>query len=273
MWCASRIATAVVEPGRHFDLAVALLVALTGAGCAAGTPKATPLPPVSEIPRAEEEPKVAENPVAAPKPPSYVVIEEGGPVDDGATDQNLAAAARAERERRATAAPPVAVIDDKNLAEHGKGQKLTVVAETPTTPTAASADRAAAAEQDEAYWRRRGLEIRQRWRDAVDRSVRLQSESESLRRRFYSADDPYVRDGQIKPEWDRTLDELQRSRREAETSVSELERFLDDGRRAGALPGWLREGAEIEPRPVPIESPSAEPREPVEAQEPPADPA
>ena len=28
---------------------------------------------------------------------------------------------------------------------------------------------------------------------------------------------------------------------------AELEAFLEEGRRAGALPGWLREGAEQEP--------------------------
>ncbi len=48
----------------------------------------------------------------------------------------------------------------------------------------------------------------------------------------------------------------------------DLERFLDEGRQAGAYPGWLREGADLEPVRTPTPAPNAEPSEPVEAPEP-----
>lgn len=259
-------------PRRLLALALALLPASFAVGCASTVPDATPLPPVTEVAKPTEEPRTGESPVAAPKPPAVVVIDEGGLPPDQAP-RTLAEAAKEEKERRAHASKPVAVLDNKSLAEHGKDQKLTV-AEGVSTPANAGEDATedGATVRDEAYWRNRGLEIRKRWRSSADRITELQGEAEGLRRRFYAADDPYVRDNQIKPEWDRVLDELDSSRREAERSAEELERFLDEGRRDGALPGWLREGVELEPAEKPLKSPSAEPGEPVEATEPPADP-
>lgn len=259
-------------PRRLLALALTLLPASFAVGCVSTVPDATPLPPVSEVPKPTEEPRTGESPVAAPKPPAVVVIDEGGLPPDQ-TPRTLAEAARAEKERRAQASKPVVVLDNKSLAAHGKDQKLTVAEGVPTPAGAGdAATEGAATVRDETYWRHRGLEIRKQWRASADRITELQSEAEGLRRRFYAADDPYVRDNQIKPEWDRVLDELDSSRREAERSAEELEQFLDEGRRDGALPGWLREGVELEPAGKPLKSPSAEPGEPVEATEPPADP-
>ena len=68
--------------------------------------------------------------------------------------------------------------------------------------------------KDEVYWRSRVLAIRLRWRKAADRIKQLESDVSEWRRRFYSQDDPYVRDSQIKPAWDRALDELRDNRAE-----------------------------------------------------------
>jgi hypothetical protein len=56
-----------------------------------------------------------------------------------------------------------------------------------------------------------------------------------------------VRDTQVKPEWDRVLERLEATRARVETRKRELSELLEEGRRAGALPGWLREGVEQEP--------------------------
>ncbi|MEO8195593.1 MAG: hypothetical protein ABI689_02605 [Thermoanaerobaculia bacterium] len=242
-------------------------------GCAAKVPDAIALPPVSvaqvEVPPAKTE---GEDPVASPTPPTLVVIDSGS-ADAPAEPQGLAEAARAERERRAQASKPIAVIDNRNLAEFSKGQKLTVAegvgAAAPETTTSQAVDEAAAkAVKDEAYWRNRGLTIRKQWRESADRIVELEGKSEALRRKFYAADDPYVRDSQIKPDWDHTLDELDSTRREAERSALELERFLNEGREAGAFPGWLREGSDIEPTPTVTKAVDAAPTEPVVVEEP-----
>jgi hypothetical protein len=54
--------------------------------------------------------------------------------------------------------------------------------------------------------------------------------------------------------------------------VNELERYLNEGREAGALPGWLRDGSELEPEVRRLKAPTAEPTEPVEATEAPDNP-
>ena len=75
---------------------------------------------------------------------------------------------------------------------------------------------------------------------------------------------PFFRDNEIKPAWDRSLEELARARLLAEDSATRLDVFLDEGRMAGALPGWLREGREYEPveKPRGPERRRDDPREP-----------
>ena len=257
-----------VRPSRTPLLLLSLLTLLALLGCAGGTTRPAALPPVSELKAEAEKSKPPdEEPVAAPSPPTMVVIDSGevAPVKG---PKNLAEAAQEERQRRSQAGKPVAVIDNRNLADFSRGQKLTVADEAPGPPAIPATEAAAQATRDEAYWRNRGLEIRRRWRDAADRVAGLESKSEELRRRFYAADDPYLRDSQIKPAWDRALDDLDTTRREIERSEIDLERFLDEGRQAGAYPGWLREGADLEPVRTPTQAPNAEPSEPVEAAEP-----
>jgi hypothetical protein len=167
---------------------------------------------------------------------------------------SLVEAAKAERERRARSGPPVAVITDKNVT-HSKGH-LTV-ADTKKKPAAAGADAAALQTiRDEQYWRSRALDIRTRLRQATDRVEDLELSAAGWRRRFYAEEDPYFRDGKIKPEWDRVLAQLEETRNDVGTTRKELDDFLEEGRRAGALPGWLREGGELEP---PEEKPRTSP--------------
>jgi len=78
----------------------------------------------------------------------------------------------------------------------------------------------------------------------------LEAKTESLRNRFYSTDDGYQRDSQIKPEWDKAIADLEEARYQASRGAAEVLAFLEEGRRAGALPGWMREGVELEPEPV-----------------------
>ena len=105
----------------------------------------------------------------------------------------------------------------------------------------------------------------------------LQAEVADLRRRFYQEDDPFYRDNEIKPSWDRALDRLQEAKSMAEAQERKLSRFLDEGHRAGALPGWLREGVEYEPPATPDNTPSErrrtdDPWEPKVLEEEPRDP-
>ncbi len=190
------------------------------------------------------------------------------------SEPTLVEAAQRERERRRQAGAPIAVIDDKNLKEHATGQLTfaedeaqasAAAAEEATSPGAAApADEAAAAAEprDEAYWRERVRTLRALWRDAADRVPELEERAAELRRRFYETDDAYYRDTRIKPAWDRAIDQIAQARAEAEAHRLELARVLEEGRRAGALPGWLREGIELEPAPAEPPTETHEPGEP-----------
>jgi hypothetical protein len=192
------------------------------------------------------------------KDDTVVVIDPGD--DDATAPQSLADAARAERERRRTAAKPAIAITDENLSQYAKGN-LTTAAPGPGA-AAAPAPEPAAEERGGEYWRTRGRDIRQRWRDAAELVPTLESAAAELRQRFYAEDDPYVRDGQIKPQWNRTLERLEEARAAAAAAEDELADFLDEGHRAGALAGWLEEGLELEPQPAARPRDAAEPGEP-----------
>ena len=203
----------------------------------------------------------------------------------------------------------MAVITNRNLAEMAEGGQVSVIsapgdgtaaaaapgggekgaATTPAANAAAAspsntASKAAgpaagtvSPELAEEYWRGQALKIRLDWKAAVEEVDELQSEVADLRRRFYEEDDPFYRDNEIKPSWDRALDRLQEAKSDAETQERKLTRFLEEGRRSGALPGWLREGVEFEPQATGDHSPaerrrSDDPWEPKVLEEEPRDP-
>lgn len=244
---------------RNLSLWLALLLI---AGCR-GTPE-----PVT---RATPPPAKAAAPIAAdPAPPTPVRAAEPEPVredaavviDPGVESESgpvtLADAARAERERRARAGKPVAVITDKTLPQYARKGQITVAdpreKEKKGAAPAPEAGPAAAQQEpvrDEQYWRTRALEIRLRWRQAADDVKDLEQRSTELRQRFYAETDSFVRDNQVKPEWDRVLDRLRQARTDVDAAKRDLAQLHEDGRIAGALPGWLREGEDQEPVPEP----------------------
>ena len=200
--------------------------------------------------------------------PSVVVVDTAD--FDPESQLTLAEAAKAEKERKAEAAPTRIVINNKTIHRYAKGGQLTVEpkkraasAQPAKSPAAAGTPAPAVPlTRDEKYWRGRALEIRLRWRKASDRIKELEEDVALLRRRFYAQDDPVVRDSQIKPAWDHALEDLRDSRAAVQAAKKELTDFLDEGRIAGALPGWLREGVDLEPKEVkpvdptqPIETP------------------
>jgi hypothetical protein len=259
-------------PDRAALATATALLALTVAACASSkNPPREALPPRAVTTVRPEPPPPSEPPVAIPTPPPVIVLEEGGESAEG-PDSLAEASARARAERASGSPKPVAVINDKNLAEFVKDQKLTVASPSSDAAADEPVEPLSAGGLDESDWRRRGREIRQRWKDAVEAVTRLESEAAALRSKFYATDDPYLRDSQVKPEWDRALAELELARRQAEDGPAEVEAFLDEGRRAGALPGWLREGVELEPVPILQTADGTLAVEPVVSDEPPPGP-
>jgi len=233
MWYDSRTATAVPRLPVAFSLPVALLL-LAAVGCSGQDEPPATLPPQTM------------SPVASPP---------GG-------DEEVSAAAVPPTAKPQPQAPARAGRDepeDTSIIVIDRGEA------SPKTPAGGEEEKQ---EQGEEYWRRRGLEIRMAWRDEVDSIEELEKEVFMLRQRFYAEDDPFYRDGQVKPAWDQALEQLEDARVGAKEREAELQEFLEEGRKAGALPGWMREGIELEPHPPDELEPGEqiqghEPREPV----------
>lgn len=259
-------------------LAVLLALLPIGAGCGS-TPKTQRLPPqtMSPTPAPETqslaEPETApptesaaldpREPIAAPAEaaPSRpvrdtsaltVVIEEVS--GESQRRRTLVEAAAAERERRKTSGKQIAVITNENLKDYAQGQLTEIGPEPAGSATTAGPEaegppaiETEESEDPETYWRNRVRRARTEWAAAVDEIDHLQNRIAELRQRFYAEEDPYYRDSRIKPSWDRALDRLEEARAAAERHRMEVQTILEEGRRAAALPGWLREGLDLEP--------------------------
>lgn len=207
----------------------------------------------------------------APDDPTVVEISRGRVPEEPKTLAEAAAAAR-EKRRREGRPRATLVIDNDNLAAFAAGGQVTVMAPGTAAPPAgesatgaeAGAAPAEAGPRDEAYWRDRARDLRTRWADAAREVERLEDRAAQLRWDFYAEDDPYYRDERIKPEWDRALDELRRARQDVRAYREDLAELIEEGHQAGALPGWLREGVELEPEEG--EEPSRARRTPGEAE-------
>jgi hypothetical protein len=227
-------------------LFLAALLALGTTACR-GTPQ-----PVTRA----EAPKETKAPAAAPSPPPPQTSEPSAPaappprqgdaapvvvdpgVDSAAAPQTLLEASRAEKERRANAGKPVAVINDKTLPKYAAKGQITVADPKKDKKKPAAAPSAAPAVKGEQYWRGRARELRGNWKQAADEVKDLEQKSTALRQKFYSESDTFLRDTQIKPDWDRVLDRLRQARLDVDTARQELAQFLEEGRSAAALPGW-----------------------------------
>lgn len=214
-------------------------------------------------------------PASEPVRRKMIVLDEGGsqvrpdPGELARTTRRDAAGSRGDAPR----------VTNDNLADYARRGRVTVSGPAPAADGEAAEaeggdgaeDAAAAAAgeplRDEAWWRAEARRIRQEWRQTLDEIVELEETAADLRWRFYAEDDPWVRDGQVKPEWDRALDRLSDARRRLGDYPRRLEELIEEGRREGALPGWLREGVELEPRPEELPAADADPAEPIEPRE------
>ena len=267
------------------------LVAGLGAGCSQAPAPESPAqvaeaqptevaaePAEVEVqPEAPEVPAEVHVPAAAEEPDPTVIVIPRRDREREAKPRTLYEASVAARAERAMAAPSTVSITNETLHEF-QGEGLTFAEAWEGEAAAAAENEAAAAastgqtagdpaaepERGEDYWRTRVRDIRLGLRQAVDELAELEERAASLRRSFYTADDPYVRDAEIKPAWDRALDRIAETRRALFRLGEELGATLEEGRRAGALPGWLREGIELEPGPEELPEPADGVHEPGE---------
>lgn len=175
--------------------------------------------------------------------------------------QSLAAVAKQEEERRKTIKQPAKVLTNKDL------ESVPAAAAPAATPvaspaadakgatksaTATSSDKdedgstqkaapgaAAPAVKDQAYWSShfQALQVQlNRDQTYVDA---LQTRANTLNTDFVNRDDPAQR-SIIAADRQKTLDELTRLTVQTAADKKALADFLEDARRAGVPPGWLR---------------------------------
>ncbi|HYB52872.1 MAG TPA: hypothetical protein VEG84_03315, partial [Thermoanaerobaculia bacterium] len=184
------------------------------------------------------------------------------PVTPAQRGQSMADVVRAASETRLakeTPRPGIAITNGTLVTDPNRG-RLTTWQPTPTPrggsparlapsarPTAAAeaapapAAAGAGAPSEEARWQEIARRARQRVADARDSVSRLEAESKKLENDFYSWDDGLYRDNVIKPAWDKKREELETARRELEDAERDLADLPEKARKAGALPGWIRE--------------------------------
>ncbi|HEX9305751.1 MAG TPA: hypothetical protein VGA31_15010 [Thermoanaerobaculia bacterium] len=153
----------------------------------------------------------------------------------------------------------IRITNDSLVTDPGKGKLTTSRIQATPTPRAkeasgkrpanANATPAVASEPEgagppegaEAYWRGEARRLRGRVAEIKEAIARLEAESRKLESDFYSWDDGAYRDRVIKPAWDKAREDFATAKKDLPVAEKELEDLPDRARRAGALPGWLRE--------------------------------
>jgi hypothetical protein len=110
---------------------------------------------------------------------------------------------------------------------------------TGYNPAAEPRDSTGRSEQD---WRRLVASHQKKASEAEDEVRRLESEARKLENDFYAWDDGTYRDNVIKPNLEKTREDLQKARLRAESYRQAQENLREEARKAGAPPGWLRPG-------------------------------
>lgn len=152
--------------------------------------------------------------------------------------------------------PGVAITNDSLVTDPRKGKITTSSPRNLPPPTASKSSEpvkaaavtpaavavpAASTAGTEEEWRERARSARNRVDELKQRVGQLEAESKKLENDFYSWDDGSYRDGVIKPAWDRKKEDLETARKELTQAEADLADLPEKARKAGALPGWLRE--------------------------------
>lgn len=199
--------------------------------------------------------------------PATTIVVEAGSESDGQDNRDLVSIARAAKRSRKESSPPSIVITNETLAKRHQPTSRTEarMKPIPVAPVPLAGDEAEmlAREAQADLWKSRATEIRTRLKAATEKRERLRRLTANMRERFYLSPPQLGRDDSLWQEWGRLQESLVESEKEAQSTRTELETFLEEGRIAGAEPGWLASGEEllqeVESKPT---SPSVEAIEP-----------
>jgi len=225
------------------DLGIWITAVVVADPALAATPKPTPTatPTPKEHKLSGGFGKGAPDAVVAP--PGVVTPEPG---------QSLADAVRSASETKKKKGK-IAITNETLVTDPKKGKLTTAspknVPVPAATPSASKAENHPPADgtppqessEAEAYWRERMHSAKARVGDLEEKVRRYDAEAHKLENDFYSWDDGNYRDGVIKPAWDKKREELETSKRDLAEAQKELADLPEKARKAGALPGWLRD--------------------------------
>jgi hypothetical protein len=173
-------------------------------------------------------------------------------VDPDAGDQSDVVRAAGEGKTRREAKSGVAITNDNLVTDPNKGRLTTLGPRKVPPPTATRAAEApvsrvtpaptaASTGPSEAEWRERARSARTRVEESKQHVAQLETDAKKLETDFYSWDDGSYREGVIKPAWDKKKEELEAARKELSAAEADLADLPEQARKAGALPGWIRE--------------------------------
>jgi hypothetical protein len=174
------------------------------------------------------------------------------PISSETNGQALSDVVRAATESKTPKKPkPSVAITNDNLVTDPKKGRLTTMAprSVPPTPagkalvgaTSTPAPPAVPSEGSEAEWRERARALRRQVEEGKARVYQLEGDAAALEKDFYRWDDGQYRDGVIKPAWEKKKQELEETRKELAAAEKDLADLPELARKAGALPGWIRE--------------------------------
>lgn len=232
---ASRDSRSGIRTGRSFLLGAFFLV--TGVALIAAPQPTTPTP----------------TPTPRPRLTGGFGRAPATPISSETNGQALSDVVRAATESKTPKKPkPTVAITNDNLVTDPKKGRLTTVAPrslppTPagkplvgTTPTPAPPP-VVPSEGSEAEWRERARVARRQVEEGKARVYQLEGDAAALEKDFYRWDDGQYRDGVIKPAWEKKKQELEEARKELAAAEKDLADLPELARKAGALPGWIRE--------------------------------
>ncbi|HWZ86270.1 MAG TPA: hypothetical protein VN032_08715 [Thermoanaerobaculia bacterium] len=135
------------------------------------------------------------------------------------------------------------VTTSRSIPTPARPASATVAAVAPPTavPVPGASGDATPTGGTEAEWTAAAAKARKTVTDDKARVAELEAATKKLENDFYAWDDGQYRDRVIKPAWDRARGELDAARQELAAAEKDLEELPERARKAGALPGWIRE--------------------------------
>ena len=232
----------------RFRALLGLLLGAAGAFALAASP--TPRPTPTQTPRPRLSGGFGRTPVPSatrsegePTPVAAVRKEKDG--NHGApvaiTNESLVKDPNKGRLSTSQIRPPLPTPAHGPAGRHAEPPAAAATAPAPVPVPAAAAAASAAEGGDEATWRERARTARRRVEELKIEITQLESDSKQLETDFYRWDDGQYRDRVIKPAWDKKREELETRRRQLVDAEADLADLPEKARKAGALPGWIRE--------------------------------